>query len=411
VSVCSFKFLLALILASAVFHWLPAVRLRQAFLGILNAGLLYSLVPDTRSWVALGLFVASGFVAARVLRMRPYRWILALYLTLLLSAFLVLKRYSFLALLLPSSVLAHTITIVGLSYMLFRQIHVAVDSMQGQIEGLTLWTFLNYQTNLFGLSAGPIQRFQEFQEDWDRLAPLSNEAHRILLGYCRIFLGILKIVVIAGACLSYYDLMSGILAGASTRSRLEHVAMTAMIFYLYPAYIYFNFSGYCDIVIGGAALFGIRMPENFDFPFLSRNMIEYWTRWHRTLGFWIRDYVFTPMYKMVAELWPSRAASLAFLCYFIALFLTGIWHGSTSNFVIFGLLNGLGVAAAKLWENWLIKRGGRRGFKAYLQSKPVRLLAVAGTFHYVCLTIFFFQVDLERSLRIVGNLATRVLSS
>jgi D-alanyl-lipoteichoic acid acyltransferase DltB (MBOAT superfamily) len=165
--------------------------------------------------------------------------------------------------------------------------------------------------------------------------------------------------------------------------------------------MYFNFSGYCDAMIAAAGLFGIRMPENFDYPFLSRNMIDYWTRWHMTLGFWIRDYIFTPLYMTIASHWPARAASFAFLCYFLAFFLAGLWHGSTWNFVIYGLLNGLGVAAAKLWENWLVKRRGRRGFKTYLQSRSIHALAVIGTFHFVCFTLLFFPTDLEKTFRII----------
>jgi alginate O-acetyltransferase complex protein AlgI len=410
VSVCSFKFLVGLVLASAVFPWLPSLRMRQAFLGLCNAGFLYSLVPDLPSWLALLLFLASGYVVAKTLQAYPRHWVLALYVTVVVSAFLVLKRYAFLVPILPSTLLAHTVTIVGLSYMLFRQIHVAVDAMQGQIEGLSIWSFLNYQANVFGLSAGPIQRFQEFQEYWNKLTPLSSDVRRILLGYCRVFVGVIKIVFVAGLCHFYYEKACSDLLEPNPASLPSQLAGTAAVFYLYPAYIYFNFSGYCDIVIGGAGLFGIRMPENFDSPFLSRNMIEYWTRWHRTLGFWIRDYVFTPMYKAIAERWPSRAASMAFLCYFVALFLTGIWHGATWNFVIFGLLNGLGVAAAKLWENRLLKHGGRQGLKQYLRSEPIRFLAVAATFHYVCLTIFFFPVDLERSFRVVNALAARIVS-
>ena len=91
------------------------------------------------------------------------------------------------------------------------------------------------------------------------------------------------------------------------------------------------------------------------------------------------------------------------LCYFVALFLTGIWHGSTWNFVIFGLLNGLGVAVAKLWENHLIKRSGRKGLKEYLRSPVIRAGAVTANFHYVCLTILFFPTDLMGTLRLVKH--------
>jgi D-alanyl-lipoteichoic acid acyltransferase DltB (MBOAT superfamily) len=121
------------------------------------------------------------------------------------------------------------------------------------------------------------------------------------------------------------------------------------------------------------------------------------------LGFWIRDYVFTPIYKSIATHWPRRASSLAFLCYFVAFFLAGIWHGSTWNFVIYGLLNGAGVSAAKLWENHLIKRRGRPGLRAYMQSRPIHVAAVVGNFHYVCLTILFFPADMERTFSIINS--------
>jgi D-alanyl-lipoteichoic acid acyltransferase DltB (MBOAT superfamily) len=404
VNVCSLEFLVPLLLASAVFFSIPTARLKQAFLALCNLGLLYTLVPETKDWLALGLFLASGYVVARLQTVHPQRWILATYLTLLVAVFAIVKKYEFLSVVLPPSVVHHTIAIVGLSYMLFRQIHVAVDASQGQIDNLSLWTFVNYQANLFGLLAGPIQRYQDFAADWNTLEPLSRDAYEILRAYRRIFIGVIKITVIAAVCLNYFETYADELAGPAGAYFAAAYPKLVLLFYLYPAYIYFNFSGYCDIVIAGAWLFGIRMPENFHFPFLSRNLIDYWTRFHATLGLWIRDYVFTPMYKAVAVSWPSQAASLAFLCYFVAFLLAGVWHGSTWNFVIYGLLNGLGVASAKLWESWLVKRYGRQGFKRYLQSRGIRALAVAGTFHYVCFTLIFFPADYARTLKIFNNL-------
>ena len=130
--------------------------------------------------------------------------------------------------------------------------------------------------------------------------------------------------------------------------RTEAIGHFLGVLYFYPLYLYLNFSGYCDIVIAGASFFGMKLPENFDQPYLSRNVIDFWTRFHRTLGFWIRDYLFLPLYKAVAERWPKRADLLAFLCYFVAFFVAGIWHGPTANFVVFGLLQAVGVSAAKL---------------------------------------------------------------
>jgi D-alanyl-lipoteichoic acid acyltransferase DltB (MBOAT superfamily) len=82
-----------------------------------------------------------------------------------------------------------------------------------------------------------------------------------------------------------------------------------------------------------------------------------------------------------------------FLCYFVALFLAGVWHGSTWNFVIFGLLNGIGVSAAKLWENGIIARWHRAGLRAYLASRPVLIAARVATLHFVCLTMFFLRPE------------------
>jgi D-alanyl-lipoteichoic acid acyltransferase DltB (MBOAT superfamily) len=124
-------------------------------------------------------------------------------------------------------------------------------------------------------------------------------------------------------------------------------------------------------------------------------MIDFWTRWHRTLSFWIRDYLFTPLYIAIARRQPGWAPSLAFVCYFIALFLAGVWHGATWNFVVFGVLNGLGVSAAKVWENAIIARSGRKGLRAYLANQPIRWIACIATIHFVCLTQVFLRPGTE----------------
>jgi D-alanyl-lipoteichoic acid acyltransferase DltB (MBOAT superfamily) len=87
----------------------------------------------------------------------------------------------------------------------------------------------------------------------------------------------------------------------------------------------------------------------------------------------------------------------------VAFFLAGVWHGSTWNFVIFGVLNGVGVSAAQLWENWIIRRVGRQGLRAYLQLRSIRVLAIVANIHYVCLTLFFFPSNLERSLKMFAG--------
>ena len=354
----------------------------------------------------LALFILTGYGVACLLLRYPSRWLLAGYVGVMVVVFLWLKKYAFLVFFLPPALFEHPVNIIGLSYILFRQIHFLVDVAQGDIAELSLWTYLNYQLNLLTLLAGPIQRYQEFTEDWNACRPRASDHYELLCAYQRILIGLLKVSFIAALCLSYYqvylDTLDRAAGGSIPMTRLFALKYFGLIFLLYPAYVYFNFSGYCDVVIGSGLLVGQRIPENFNQPYLSRNMIDFWTRQHMTLGFWIRDYLFTPMYKGIAERWPEKAPSLAFLCYFVALFLAGVWHGATLNFVIFGLLHGAGVSAAKLWEMFLTWRYGRSGFKKYLQLQSVRVLAVGLTLSFVCFTFLFFTPDVDRKLRILG---------
>ena len=135
---------------------------------------------------------------------------------------------------------------------------------------------------------------------------------------------------------------------------------------------------------------------------MSRNMIEFWSRWHMTLGAWIKDYLYTPMLRGVLTRFPQRGADLAFLCYFIAFFLAGVWHGSTWNFVAYGLLQGLGVSLAKVWEMVLIRRLGREGHASYLASAPIRWAAIGLNFHYFCFTCLVFGLSFP-ALRQLGT--------
>jgi D-alanyl-lipoteichoic acid acyltransferase DltB (MBOAT superfamily) len=400
------EFLLALSLLSATLFRLPGARLRQAVLAACFAGFLYSQIPNPVSWIVLAAFLLSGYVCALVLRRRPSRALFATYIVVLVGVFALLKKYDFLSLMLPQRIFAHPVGIVGLSYMLFRQIHFLVDAMQEQIEHPSLWTYLNYQLNPFTLLAGPIQRYQPFHESWQNLSPVLCDRHEILSAYLRVLLGMIKVAGLSFVCLALHGkLLAQFEAGAAAPGRgpvalAKFVAM--MYFYLF--YMYLNFSGYCDIVIAGGKLVGIPLPENFNWPFLSRNIMEYWTRWHISLGLWIRDYLFTPMYKAGVERWPKRASTIAVAGYFAAFSVAGLWHGSTLNFLIYGLLHGAGVSAAKLWENAIVRRAGRPGLRRYLQTAWIRWLAIVGTFHYACFSLFFFAFDLNRGGRIFRTL-------
>jgi D-alanyl-lipoteichoic acid acyltransferase DltB (MBOAT superfamily) len=127
---------------------------------------------------------------------------------------------------------------------------------------------------------------------------------------------------------------------------------------LYPLFLYANFSGYTDFVIGIAALFRITLPENFNHPFAATNFIDFWNRWHITLSQWLKSYVYTPvllaaMRRVRARAWRPWLGIAAYFCTF---FLVGIWHGQSSEFLFFGVLQGAGVAINKLYQTLPLHR-------------------------------------------------------
>ncbi len=249
--------------------------------------------PEPVHLLTLMAFVLSGNVAGRLIALRPSSALLALYLAGLTAAFVVLKGYQFLRIFPGDTLASMALDLVGLSFVFFRQIHYVVDVRQGEIRDLDLWTYLVYQLNPFTLLAGPIQRYQDFHEDWQSLKPLPQDDHELRQAFLRILLGVVKVAFIGDYC--YW---------AFTHVPPEWGAAGGVLqFYLFPAYVYFNFVGYCDIVIAGAALAGLRVPENFDRPYLARNMIDYWTRWHRSLSFWIRS-TGTPILRMACAVPP-----------------------------------------------------------------------------------------------------------
>ncbi len=403
-SFCSLEFLLFLLVFFSLFALLPDARWRRGFFTVCNVGVCV-LFHDARSLLALFLFLTTGYGVARLLAQHPRRSVLVGGVLAMVGAFLVLKRYDVMRPWLPHVWVSHSLQLVGLSYMLFRQIHVAVDVAQGQLPALTFGAYLNYQVNLFTLTSGPIQRFKAFQAFWDAPSGVCCSRGAVQTAFLRVFTGVIKVGGVAAFCLWCYTRLGvrlhDVLDFGSPASRGDIILWFFGRFYLFPLYVYMNFDGYCDIVIGGASLIGLPLPENFDRPYLARNMIDFWARWHRTLSVWIRDYLFTPLYHALATRWPSRAASQVFLCYFVALFLAGVWHGSTWNFVVFGLLHGAGVSVSKAWETLLLRRHGRAGMGRYLASRSIRWAAMALTFHFVCVTFVFFPSDMQTTWRIL----------
>ena len=175
----------------------------------------------------------------------------------------------------------------------------------------------------------------------------------------------------------------------------ERVFTAITIVAVYPLYIYCNFSGYIDIVIGIARFLRIQLPENFNRPFSSQNYMIFWSRWHITLSTWFQIYVYGPLVLWTLRRWrsPATEALLNVLAFFLTFFLVGLWHGQTSSFMFFGLLLGLGVSVTKLYQVLMMNWMGRERYSAvgshWLYSTAARGL----TYTWCALTMLWFWSD------------------
>src|SRR5579864_3011309 len=202
-SISGLQFLIALLFLSTIFVYLRGRHSRQIVLAGCNAGFLWLLIPNAESWVTLGVWLFSGYIVGRLLERRPNQAVRVAYIVVLVAAFLVIKKYDLVTLYLPKSIAANTVYIVGVSYMLFRQVHFLVDASQGQVGQVSLWSYANYQLNFFTLLSGPIQRFQEFQPQWEELSPALANRGEVQSAHFRILFGVVKMAVIAPFFLNF----------------------------------------------------------------------------------------------------------------------------------------------------------------------------------------------------------------
>jgi D-alanyl-lipoteichoic acid acyltransferase DltB (MBOAT superfamily) len=401
-AICSLQFLALFALLSILFQLVPRVGQRQLLFSAANICFLIPFVPNAASWAGFAIFIVGGFLAAKFAQTQPSGYWLRAILTVFLAAFLIVKRYVFLSCALPAIVWDHPLELVGLSYMLFKFIHVLVDAWQGQLGTFGFFSYANYQLAFFTLTAGPIQRFNDFDQSWQAMDSQPEDTRETLLAWSRVLTGMFKMGVVA--TLAHYAFENANDANSTPLLRcVEH-------FYGYAAYLYFNFSGYTDIAIGCGRILGFHLPENFNRPYLARNIIDFWNRWHMSLTHWIRDYVFMTSYKAAAERFPAASKYIGYVLIFLSLFLAGVWHGSTLAFAAFGVVHGLGAAVNQAYGDVLKARLGRAGFSRYLENPRVHALAVFATFNVVCASLALFSQNTEQTEQTIHALVGELLA-
>ncbi len=229
---------------------------------------------------------------------------------------------------------------IGISFYTFQTMSYTIDVYRGNVSAQkNFLSFATYVTMFPQLVAGPIVRYSSIEAD---LKKRTYSMQNLSYGVCRFVIGLAKKVLIANILGDFGNAFSTVTDKSVLLYWLYAVAYTLQV--------YFDFSAYSDMAIGLGKIFGFSFPENFNYPFISKSIAEFWRRWHISMGTWFRDYVYIP-------LGGNRVSTKRWLFNIFAVwFVTGLWHGAAWNFVLWGLYFFVFLVAEKLFIGNFIKK-------------------------------------------------------
>ena len=274
---------------------------------------------------------------------------------------------------------------VGISFFVFQSMSYTIDIYRGQLKPLSNWLdYLFYLSFFPQLVAGPIVRARDFIPQI-RQNPIVVTREMFGTGVFLILTGLFKKAIISDyISLNFVD---RIFDEPLLYSGFECL----MGIYGYALQIYCDFSGYSDMAIGIALLLGFRFPKNFDAPYKSATITEFWRRWHISLSMWLRDYLYI-------SLGGNRKGRLrTYFNLLVTMVLGGLWHGAAIRFVLWGTLHGVALALHKLWLS-VVPGAKVSGY----QMHPIsRLAGILVTFHLVCFGWLLFRADSMRTVQLM----------
>jgi alginate O-acetyltransferase complex protein AlgI len=254
---------------------------------------------------------------------------------------------------------------LGISFFTFEFIHYLVDIYRGDLPVHSFTKFHVFSAFFPTQIAGPIKRFQQFVPSLASIgrfdAPLARE------GLWLIGRGLFKKVLLGDRLAPWVN--DGVRAAADGAIGTTDAWITMLAFALQ---VYFDFSGYTDIARGSAALFGFRIPINFDMPYLATSLADFWRRWHISLSTWLRDYVYFPLGG------SRRRIAVVMRNLFITMVVAGLWHGAAWHYAAFGAIWGIGLGTQHLLSTTIhVPKGAALAVGGWLFTMPFYLVSLA----------------------------------
>lgn len=267
---------------------------------------------------------------------------------------------------------------IGLSYLNFKAIQMIIEIYDGAIKEVKFSTLVYFLLFFPTLSSGPIDRFRRFEEDLNKKIDKNEYLDDYLyIGLRKIIIGLGYKFVIAYIINTMW--MSKIPADITFINGLNYM-------YAYSLYLFFDFAGYSSFAVGTSYVLGIKTPDNFNKPFLSKDMKEFWTRWHISLSKWFGDYLYSRIVlsSMRKKRFKSRFTA-SHVAQMITMFVMGIWHGLSLFYIIYGLYQGgVLVATDIIQRKW-------KFYKKHKKEKWFQYTQIVINFNVACFGLFLFS--------------------
>lgn len=275
---------------------------------------------------------------------------------------------------------------LGISYLTFKGTQLIIETRDGLIKKQLPITRLLYFILFFPtISSGPIDRFRRFDKDLQ--AVLTKEQYKLLVyeGINKIFRGFLYKFIIGYSINHYFIANLGFISTSDFQNELLYM-------YAYSFYLFFDFAGYSAFAIGVSYIMGVKSPENFNLPFISRNIKDFWNRWHMSLSFWFRDYVYMRfVFWITKNKWIKNRNTVSNLGYILLFLLMGVWHGLEIQYIVYGAYHALIMVLYNSFERLNKKH------KWWPQNKWTHAVSVLITFHFITFGFYIFSGRLIHS--------------
>lgn len=286
---------------------------------------------------------------------------------------------------------------LGISYLTFRAVGMIMEMRDGVLSEFTMWEFLRFLLFMPTFSSGPIDRFKRFNEDYENIPEkaellnmLEESVHYLMLGFLYKFI----LAYVFGSLLLPHLKECALQMGG-----VFNIA-TIGVMYAYGFDLFFDFAGYSMFALAISNLMGIKSPVNFNQPFKSRDLKEFWNRWHMSLSFWFRDFVFMRLVKVLVKhkVFKNRNVTSS-VAYIVNMLIMGFWHGLTWYYITYGLFHGIGLVINDAWVRKKKKINRERkaqDLPPLPDNKWTQALGVFITFNVVMLSFLLFSGFLDQ---------------